>query len=106
MQQHHKDDQEILRKITVAIKQIGTEKVLGTGVIVTDNGVIITCYHVISNPTNRTIIDKTVDIYFPKAGITKRAQALEEYCSPSTDIAFMTLEESLLHSDMIQAATL
>ena len=54
-----------LRKYTVAIQRSGDSKVLGTGVIVTDDGLIITCYHVIGNLRNKTIDFKDVDIYFP-----------------------------------------
>jgi tetratricopeptide (TPR) repeat protein len=106
MQQHKKDDLTLLRKITVAIKQTGTNKILGTGVLVTDYGLIMTCYHVIGIPKNRNIIEKDVDVYFPKAGITKRAQAVEEYSNPSVDVAFMMLHEPLLLPDTIGVATL
>ena len=42
-----------LQKCTVAIQRSSDGKVLGTGVIVTDDGLILTCFHVIGDPKNK-----------------------------------------------------
>jgi len=46
----------MLSKCTVAVQETGDNgKVLGTGVTVTDDVLILTCYHVIDNLRNKTI---------------------------------------------------
>jgi S1-C subfamily serine protease len=45
--QNTRDNMQDLKKCTVAIR-IG-DKILGKGVIVTDDGLIVTCYHVIED---------------------------------------------------------
>ena len=65
--QNYQSSIEDLSKCTVAIQEAGSSgKVLGTGVIVTDDGLLLTCYHVLGNIKTKAL-DKTVDIYFPSA---------------------------------------
>jgi hypothetical protein len=87
---------EQLNKYTVAIQKAGSDSVLGTGVIVTDDGLILTCYHVVGNIKSKTL-DKTVDIYFPAIpNIKGHANVLDEYSDSSVDIAFLQLQEKEL----------
>jgi Trypsin-like peptidase domain len=90
------DNLQDLQKCTVSIQRSSDSKVLGTGVIVTDHGLILTCYHVIGNLKNETIDFKDVDIYFPSAPeIKARANVLEEHSDASSDIAFLELQGKL-----------
>src|SRR5215213_9162097 len=85
-----------LNRCTVAIQKAGSDSVLGTGVIVTDDGLILTCYHVVGNIIKTKTLDKTVDIYFPSAPEIKgHTDVLEEYSDSSLDIAFLQLQEGL-----------
>jgi conflict system STAND superfamily ATPase/trypsin-like peptidase len=85
-----------LNRYTVAIQKAGSDSVLGTGVIVTDDGLILTCYHVAGNIKTKTL-DKTVDVYFPAIdNIKRRAEVLEEYSDSSLDIAFLQLQDKEL----------
>src|SRR5215475_6840724 len=94
--QSNQDTIQDLRKCTVAIQRSSDSKVLGTGVIVTDDGLIITCYHIIGNLKNKTIYFKDVDIYFPSVpDIKGHANVLEEYSDASSDIAFLQLQGKL-----------
>jgi S1-C subfamily serine protease len=43
------DNLQDLTKCTVAIRNSIGDDVLGTGVIVTEDGLIVTCYHVIED---------------------------------------------------------
>jgi predicted transcriptional regulator len=91
-----KDNLQDLKKCTVAIRNSIGDDVLGTGVIVTDDGLILTCYHVIEDQRNNTIY-KTVHISFPSISSNSRikthAEVKEQYCNPSLDIAFLQLNE-------------
>ena len=86
-----------LNRYTVAIQKAGSNSILGTGVIVTDDGLIVTCYHVVGNIKTKTLDYKTVDIYFSSAPEIKgHADVLEEYSNSSLDIAFLQLQEKEL----------
>ena len=52
-----------LVKYTVAIQRSEDGRVLGTGVIVTNDGLIVTCYHVIGNIRATTLDYKNVDVW-------------------------------------------
>jgi hypothetical protein len=85
-----------LNRYTVAIQKTGSDGVLGTGVIVTNDGLIVTCYHVVGNIKTKTL-DEVVGIYFPSAHEIKgHANVLEEYSDSSLDIAFLQLQEKKL----------
>jgi S1-C subfamily serine protease len=43
------DNLQDLKKCTVAIRNSIGDNILGTGVIITDDGLIVTCYHVIED---------------------------------------------------------
>jgi S1-C subfamily serine protease len=94
--QNYQANIDDLSKCTVAIQKAGSNSIVGTGVIVTDDGLIITCYHVVGNIKTKTL-DKTVDVYFPVIpNIKGHADVLEEYSDSSLDIAFLRLQEKEL----------
>jgi hypothetical protein len=96
MQNSNQANLQDLKKCTVAIQEPKNNKVLGTGVIVTYDGLIVTCYHVVGNIKKKIIDYKTVDIYFPAiSGSKGNANVIEEYCHPSLDIALLQLEQKL-----------
>ena len=77
-------------------KRGGGGNTLGSGVIVTDNGYILTCYHVIGDHIRKKIIDRDVDIYFPSnPGVKGHANVIDTFCDPKLDIAFLQLQEKL-----------
>jgi hypothetical protein len=88
-----KEKEEYLKKCTVAIRehQKDVAGTIGTGVIVTEDGLILTCYHVIGDVRNRKPYYNIVDVYFTEADATKQAEIAKEYCDPSLDIAFLRL---------------
>jgi hypothetical protein len=95
--QNYQTNIEDLGKCTVAIQKAGDNgRILGTGVIVTDDGLILTCYHVIGEIKNKTIKHNSIDVYFPEFKITKSASAVKEYCDPSIDVAFFKIENGSL----------
>ena len=59
-----------IRNFTVRILNPDTEEIVGTGIIVTAEGGIITCAHVVEAALNAScneIKDDLVGVYFPKA---------------------------------------
>jgi hypothetical protein len=63
--------------------------------IVTYDGLILTCYHVIEDKKNNTI-HKAVHISFPSASdIKEHANLLEKHYDSELDIAFLQLQEKL-----------
>jgi hypothetical protein len=96
MQNSNQANLQDLKKCTVAIREPKSNKVLGTGIIVTEDGLILTCYHVIGNLKSKTIDFTDVDIYFPTISQSKgHANVVEEYCDPSLDIALLQLKQKL-----------
>jgi S1-C subfamily serine protease len=91
MRNHRSAQDYYLKKFTVAFRR----DVEGTGVIVTDDGLILTCYHIIGNLKNRTLYSKTVDIYLPEGGLSQSADVIEKYCDPSIDVGFLRLQGKL-----------
>ena len=96
MSTHQDNLLQDLTKCTVAIENPDNGKVLGTGVIVTDDWLLLTCYHVLKDIRTKTI-HKTVDISFPSASEIKgHANVLEEYCNSEVDVAFYSCKKRYL----------
>jgi len=96
-----------LVQYTVAIRESGKDgkegRTLGTGVIVTDDGLIVTCYHVLQNEWNKTIYDN-VQVYFPSSrDIKGSANRLVEFDHPELDIAFLQLQDKKLPENVTVA---
>jgi S1-C subfamily serine protease len=95
--QNHQDIIEDLNKCTVAIQESGgSAKVPGTGVIITNDGVLLTCFHVVGDIKSKTIKHNSIDVYFPEFKITKPAQVVKEYSDPFLDVALFKMEDGLL----------
>jgi Trypsin-like peptidase domain len=90
--QPSQDSLDDLSKCTIAIQADG--KVLGSGVIVTDDGLILTCYHIVRSNKNNKILDKkNFNVYFTNTKDIKPAEIIEDYCNAYLDIAFLQLQE-------------
>src|SRR5215831_21401238 len=71
---------------------------IGTGFVVTDDGIICTCYHVIGDLESEKVYDN-IQVYFPQTKQTISATILKENGNkercfdPTNDIAFLKLFE-------------
>ena len=104
MQNLQQDVNADLNKYTVKIM---TDSRVGTGIIVTpissqvpmtavgnkENGLILTCYHVIGDVNSETLYDE-LKVYFPETKTTLSAQVISEFCNPKYDIAFLYIKET------------
>jgi Novel STAND NTPase 3/Trypsin-like peptidase domain len=91
-QQRNKDNEDIdaLRCYVVRIvSNVGSE---GAGIVVTDDGVIATCFHVIGN-THDGAVFKGLHVYFDKnvSKASHTAIVLNEFCDYKNDTAFLKL---------------
>ena len=85
---------ENLRRITVGIQD---EKgvMLGTGVILSEQGVVVTCYHVVGGEENGVLAQKFT-ISFPNAPEVSIPAAVDpQYSKRSLDLAFLKLGAAL-----------
>jgi S1-C subfamily serine protease len=96
MVSHIQSNVDDIKTFTVGIsRSADADLALGTGVIVTDDGLVVTCYHVISD-LYKKIISNIFYISFPaEPGIKLPAQVVNEFCSWPMDIAFLKLQGAL-----------
>jgi uncharacterized protein YjbI with pentapeptide repeats len=95
---NYTDNQKLLNKFTVAIAKIdsdGPSGIMGTGFIVTDQGLIITNYHIIGDKVLDRIDFDEVDVYLASGKIKIRANVIKKYCDSTLDVAFLQLQEQL-----------
>ncbi len=103
-QQHRNQQQsnmDEIKRFTVGIMRAANDDAnddlaLGTGIILTDDGLIVTCYHIISD-IYKKIINNIFYISFPvQPGIRLPALVLDKHCNPSLDVAFLQLQDNKL----------
>src|SRR6476469_9220029 len=103
--------QDVIADLNNCTVKVITSRTVGTGIIVTpvskftkdtstltsekENGLILTCYHVIGNANSESesLYDE-LKVYFPETKITLSAQVIAEYCNPEYDIAFLNIKET------------
>jgi CheY-like chemotaxis protein len=78
-----------LEKYTVGIR---TDRSIGTGIIVTDDGLILTCYHVIGDVENNSFYED-IEVHFSTNKVSKAVHV--EYSKPELDIAVLRVDEKL-----------
>lgn len=91
------DRLEVLKCSVVEIKNTTNQTVsYGTGVIVSSDGFILTCYHVISDEKGKVVAGKPIHISFPFApAISAQARLIEEYCNQDLDIAVLQIQDKV-----------
>ena len=97
-EEQRNNNKEQLKKFTVAICKPGSsvpQGIIGTGFLVNTNGLVLTCFHVIGDTKYNSYSYDQVDVYFPKANVTKHAKIITEYSRAHKDVAFLTLTESM-----------
>lgn len=92
-----RNPQEELKKYTVQVSRVGEEAALGTGILVTNDGLIATCYHVIKSiiksKSAGSSNKKYVDVSFSDGGIKLQAEILEpQYCKENLDVAILKID--------------
>jgi S1-C subfamily serine protease len=82
-------------KCCVRITNPNTHTILGTGIIITTDGYIVTCYHNIKKLISEKKQD-LVEIHFPSDSSKRyKARILEEYCNSFLDVAVLKIEGKL-----------
>ena len=91
-----RNPQEGLEKFTVQISRLGEEAALGTGILVTNGGLIATCYHVIksivkSKSAGSSSSKKYVSVSFSDGSIKLEAEIRE--CREDLDVAILKIDK-------------
>src|ERR1051326_8259451 len=104
MADHSQSSIDEIKRFTVGIMRSANDDLaLGTGVIVTNDGLIVSCYLVISD-LYKKIISNTFYISFPsQPGIRLPAHILDKHCNSSLDVAFLQSQEKLLPKEVTVA---
>lgn len=90
-----------LRNFTVKICQAGTEKTVGTGIIVSMAGEVVTCAHVVQAALGkhpREVLGAEVSVYLPQLrGVVKERRATIAKCFPEhdDDVVLLILQDGL-----------
>jgi hypothetical protein len=88
--------QEELEKFTVQISLSSENTALGTGILVTNDGLIVTCYHVIESiieSRSAGSSKKYVNVSFSDGAIKLQAAILEQYCKEDLDVAILKIDK-------------
>ncbi len=79
----------------VGIRNPNTCKTLGTGFIITNDGYIVTCFHILKKLLTEEKLD-FVNIHFPFDDSDEtKAYILKDYCNSVLDIATLKIEGKL-----------
>ena len=76
-------------EIIVEIRNIQDGQTLGTGFVITDDGKIATCYHVVGKRYEKEITNLSVKLRFSETEMD--GTVIEEYCDAVNDIAIIKL---------------
>ena len=92
-------------KVTANDDQIET----GTGFIVTDDGIVCTCYHVIGDIISKKVYDD-IKVYFTSGKSPLSAHVLkdekgQEYADPINDIAFLQVCDKSISQPELESPT-
>src|SRR5215213_537502 len=87
------DITEEIKKYTVKIIDETNNKILGTGVIVSRDGYILTCYHVVFDEQSNTLHEDIL-IGFSGSNDTRHVTLDKNHYDPNVDIAFLCLRET------------
>ena len=88
--------QKELEKFTIQISRPGEEAALGTGILVTNDGLIATCYHVIESIIKSRSAGsgkKYASVSFSNGAIKLQAEILEQYCKEDLDVAILRIDK-------------
>jgi len=93
-----RNPQEELEKFTVQISRLDEEAALGTGILVTNDGLIATCYHVVksvikSRSAGSSSKKKYATVSFSDGAIRLEAEILEQYCKENLDVAILKIDQ-------------
>ena len=98
------NNEDFIKNYDKSIVKITTHDGLnvGTGFIVTDEGIICTCYHVVGDLNTKTFYDN-IQVYFPNTKQTVSGNILlkddnktkEQYTDPKNDIAFLQISREI-----------
>jgi hypothetical protein len=87
----NEDIEKTLRQCVAIVCEPENSAALGSCFAVTEDGVFVTCFHVIGNSTTGEVIHRIVKLAWPKLGIELRATVDPNASRPTADIAILKL---------------